>query len=196
MMRFSCPLLVLIFLIEVLNSLCLKNCIKPVNVTADPYGVNYAGACIKFGVTDTHGNAKIVESCQLPQQAYNNLLSSNSVLGIGRTNNYIEELFIGVTTHEENHVAVYQGIIPNSVIVVSPHDQSLHRDSSSYICTNHRWQLELYMNPSSTSFAIILILSVTLGLLGLVIFILDCWERREDDIERRSRLHTINFDAL
>ena len=58
------------------------------------------------------------------------------------------------------------------------------------------WKLELYMNPSSTRVAILLVLVSSLAVLSVLIWGLDWMEKREDDLERRRVLHVINFDAL
>lgn len=52
------------------------------------------------------------------------------------------------------------------------------------------------MNPSSTTAFIIIFLTLTLLGLSFVILGLDLAERAEDDLERKTRVHAINFDAL
>jgi integrin alpha FG-GAP repeat containing protein 1 len=136
---------------------------------------------------DTRGHLRIVQTCQLAQQSYHSLLTATNIIGLGRTNNYIEDLFVGVTRHSQ-HVASYQGIIPNSAVVVSPHQEPGPNPES--------WRLELFMNPSSTTTAILIVLGVTLAILAIIILCLDTMERREDEIEKRKLLHNINFDAL
>jgi integrin alpha FG-GAP repeat containing protein 1 len=109
-----------------------------------------------------------VQTCQLAQQAYQSLTTATNIIGLGRTNNYIEDLFIGVTRHTPN-IASYQGIIPNSAVVVAPHQEPNQGPES--------WRLELYMNPSSTTGVILIVLTVTLTILAIVISILDTIER-------------------
>jgi hypothetical protein len=52
------------------------------------------------------------------------------------------------------------------------------------------------MNPSTTTFAIIAVLVTIMGMLIGVIYMLEFMERRQDETERRERLHELNFDAL
>lgn len=46
-------------------------------------------------------------------------LMGSSVMGLGRTNNYVEELLVGATHHGQ-HVAVYSNLIPNSFLIINP----------------------------------------------------------------------------
>ncbi|KAJ3312383.1 hypothetical protein HDV04_003133 [Boothiomyces sp. JEL0838] len=164
----------------VLNSLCLT-C-----DTTKPYGVNYAGASFKHTVIDTNGKVRVTQSCQLPQQAYMSLQVANNVIGLGRTNNYIDNLFVGVSRNENVHYRSYQGLIPNSGIVIGPYEEN-HEGPEE-------WKLELYMNPSSTTNAIIIVLSSVCIVLGAIIFGLDLSERRQDYIEKREQLENIDFE--
>ncbi|KAJ3257581.1 hypothetical protein HK103_004490 [Boothiomyces macroporosus] len=164
----------------VLNSLCLT-C-----DTTKPYGVNYAGASFKHTVIDTNGKVRVTQSCQLPQQAYMSLQVANNVIGLGRTNNYIDNLFVGVSRNENVHYRSYQGLIPNSGIVIGPYEEN-HEGPEE-------WKLELYMNPSSTTNAIIIVLSSVCIILGAIIFGLDLSERRQDYIEKREQLENIDFE--
>ena len=168
---------------------------KTAPASARPYGVNYVGATLKYSITDTKGHLRVAQVAQLSQQAYMPLLSSWQVLGLGRTNNYIEDLFVGVSRRERKgekttrHVANYQGIIPNAALVISPYENPSERSSQT-------WTLELYMNPSSTTTALIWVLVIVLVLLAMVVSILEMAERREDEREKRMLLHAVNFDAL
>lgn len=156
------------FSVLVLNGLCLNSCFSE-NNTNTPYGVNYAGASLKHSIVDTDGSTKIRQSCQLPQQSYQSLLIAKNTIGIGRTNNYIQDLVVRVSRRSKDNFKSYQGIIPNSALVISPYqpDQS---DVSS-------WRLELYMNPASTTQGILIVLGTTLCICGIIIWFLDLLER-------------------
>ena len=171
----------------VLNDLCLGAC--PESNVSLPYGVSYSGATIKYAIVDTKGALRVTQVSQYPQQQYLALISPQPVIGLGRTNNYIEDLFVGVSRRKDAHFAAYQGIIPNSKVVIGPYEASMNDGPSS-------WRIELYMNPSSTSFAIIVVLCSTLVGLALVVGFFDLVERAEDELDRKSRIHSINFDAL
>jgi integrin alpha FG-GAP repeat containing protein 1 len=130
---------------------------------------------------------RISQSSQFPQTAYMPLTSA-LVLGLGRTNNYVENLFVGISRHEEKHVASYANIIPNSQLIIIPYEEANQGPDD--------WQLEMYMNPSTTTFAIIAVLVGVILALAAVILALDVHERRQDEEERKVRLHEINFDVL
>ncbi|KAJ3021428.1 hypothetical protein HKX48_008522 [Thoreauomyces humboldtii] len=156
-----------------------------------PYGVNYVGASFKYTVLDTAGKRRATQAAQLPQSTYFSLQTPYALFGLGRTNNYIEDLFVGVTRRKEkiSHVAAYQGVIPNSQLVVIPYESDAAADTTS-------WTLELYINPSSASKSVMLVLLTSLVVLSSVVAALHWTEKREDERERRKALHAINFDAL
>jgi integrin alpha FG-GAP repeat containing protein 1 len=104
------------FRLIVLNNLCL-DC-----DTGPNYGVNFAGASIKHLVIDYEGKKRVTASSQMPQQAFQSLNSPRNLKGIGRSNNYIDTLFVGTTKHDDIHFTSYRNIIPNSQIVISPFD--------------------------------------------------------------------------
>lgn len=119
------------------------------------------------------------------------LLSPKFTLGLGRISNYVQDLFVGVSSWN-NHFTSFAGLIPNSEIVIIP---ILKYDvSGKHLSTE--FKIEMYMNPSTTTFGIILVLCTIMAILVGVIYILDVIERREDETERRKRLHELNFDAL
>nr|KAJ3422011.1 hypothetical protein HK105_001523 [Polyrhizophydium stewartii] len=174
----------------VLNGVCNEWCPSP-NPFPDPkpYGVNYAGGTLKYTVLDTNGRRRATQIPQLPQSAYMALHTPYMLFGLGRTNNYIEDLFVGVSRRDSDHVASYQGVIPNSQLVVVPYEPEGRAGPDS-------WQLELYMNPSSSSRVLLLVLGGSLALLGILVWVLDWYEKREDEMERKKILHVINYDAL
>eukprot|EP00842_Homolaphlyctis_polyrhiza_P005034 jgi/Hompol1/5531/HPOL_004510-RA len=154
-----------------------------------PYGVNYVGTTLKYTVLDPTGKRRATQAAQMPQSAYMALDTPYTLLGLGRTNNYIEDLFVGVARRTPRHVAAYHSVIPNSQLVIVPYE----RDAGA---GPDRWKLELYMNPGSSASALLLVLTGSLVLLGSIVWILDWAEKREDEIERKRVLHAINFDAL
>ncbi|KAI9015217.1 hypothetical protein BC832DRAFT_196876 [Gaertneriomyces semiglobifer] len=150
-----------------------------------PYGVSYTGATFKYTVFSTSGARRASQAAQLPQTSYLALQTPYALLGLGRTNNYLESFFVGISRREEeNRVVEYQGVIPNSQLVVLPYGET------------QLWRLELYINPSSSSHSVMLVLIVSLITLVCVVGGLHYMEIREDERERRKALHAINFDAL
>ena len=142
---------------------------------------------------------------QLPQTAYQTLLTPYAYFGLGRTNNYIENLFAGSTKHEPTHYINMEMVIPNSKLVINPApkgDEGL-------------WRKELYLRPGEWIPWVGVTVLVTMVLLAGVVFVLHLNEKvrrlvlstvhafanhylsqREDELERRRASHHINFDAL
>ena len=139
---------------------------------------------------------------QLPQTAYHALLTPYAYFGLGRTNNYIENLFVGSTKHSSQHFINMEGVIPNSKVVIIP---PLKDDEG--------WKRELYLRPGEWIPRVTLTVIATLGILAAIVIVLHLNEKasltallcglrlisvpqREDELERRRASHHINFDAL
>ena len=107
----------LFFKITVLNSLCFGSC----GSSVQSFGVNYAGATIKHTFYDARGNLRITQTSQLPQQAYQSLQVAGQLIGLGRTSNYIEEVFVGISKRSSNNLYVksYRGLVPNSILYLA-----------------------------------------------------------------------------
>jgi integrin alpha FG-GAP repeat containing protein 1 len=149
----------------VLNDVCIGSCATNIST---PYGVNYAGATIKYSLVDTKGNTRISQSPQLPQQSYQALGSPKTIIGLGVITNYIDDLFIGVSK-QGPHITSYQGIIPNSAVVISPYEPRNEGVDD--------WKFELYMNPASTTLSILISLFTSLLVLGSIVYGLDMMEK-------------------
>ena len=149
------------------------------NCVDHPYGANYNGACYKLLMTDTKGAKRISEHCQLSSLSHNSLQASKTVIGLGRTNNYIDSLVVRTMNGETN---TFRNIIPNSAVVINP--------------IKDDWRFELFMNPNSNIVGILMVLVFSMACMAGVIFVLDRVEKKQDLEERRKRLHTINYDAL
>lgn len=153
------------------------------------YGVSYPGASLKFTVLDTAGVKRSHQITQLSQSAYLPLLTPYCLFGLGRTNNYVEEMFAGVTRHQEKNYYFYEGVIPNSQLVILPYQPDDVQDSSS-------WKVELYIKPGDYIPWVLGVLTTAAVILGIVVAALRIMEKREDEMERQKALHIINFDAL
>ncbi|KZT11560.1 uncharacterized protein LAESUDRAFT_783948 [Laetiporus sulphureus 93-53] len=169
----------------VLNGACGGGVCKSPNGTYYPFGVSYPGATFKYTVLDTSGKRSAAAVGQLPQTAYNALLTPYSYFGLGRTNNYIENLFVGSTKHSDKHYINIEGVIPNSKVVISPP-----------IGEDDVWKRELYLRPGEWIPWVTLTVVAAAAILALIVFILHLNEKREDELERRRASHHINFDAL
>ncbi|ESK92238.1 t-cell immunomodulatory protein [Moniliophthora roreri MCA 2997] len=151
-----------------------------------PFGVSYSGASYKYTVLDTSGRRSAAQVAQLPQTAYHSLQSPYSFFGLGRTNNYIENLFVGTTIHSPEHFINMEGVIPNSKLVVSPREGGQGGD----------WKKELFLRPGEWITWVTLTVIIGTVVLAIIVFVLHLNEKREDELERRRASHRINFDAL
>ncbi|KAI0320316.1 hypothetical protein OF83DRAFT_1162494 [Amylostereum chailletii] len=149
-----------------------------------PFGVSYSGATYKYTVLDTSGRRSAAQVAQLPQTSYQSLQTPYAFFGLGRTNNYIENLFAGSTKHTPQHYINLEMVIPNSKIVINPAP------------TGDDWRKELYLRPGQwIPWVGVSVVGAMVGLAGVVL-VLHLNEKREDELERRRASHHINFDAL
>ncbi|RKP11179.1 hypothetical protein THASP1DRAFT_11906 [Thamnocephalis sphaerospora] len=179
----------------VLNGVCPGRCSTEAGYARQrPYGVSYYGASFKYTVIDRRGRKHAKEVAQLSQSAYVPLQMPYCLFGLGRTNNYVEELFIGVTRHQASgwqarHYRAWAGVIPNSQLVVVPYQAAdVHAPDG--------WTRELFVNPSAYVPSVLLTLIGASIILAIIVMLLDWREKREDQREKRSISHVLNFDAL
>ncbi|KAF9239681.1 hypothetical protein BU15DRAFT_74536 [Melanogaster broomeanus] len=171
----------------VLNGACDNGwCTTPNGSSYLPFGVSYSGASYKYTVLDTSGQRSAAQVGQLPQTSYHSLLTPYSHFGLGRTNNYIENLFVGSTKHTPDHFINMEGVIPNSRVVIHP-PPGLSEGS---------WKRELFLRPGQWIPWVTLTVVVATAILAIIVFVLHLNEKREDELERRRASHHINFDAL
>ncbi|EMD34350.1 hypothetical protein CERSUDRAFT_117229 [Gelatoporia subvermispora B] len=171
----------------VLNGACGSGLCSTPNSSAKyhPFGVSYSGATYKYTVLDTAGGRSAAQVGQLPQTSYHSLLTPYAYFGLGRTNNYIENLFVGSTKHTKQHFIDMEGVIPNSKLVIIP---PLEGEDG--------WKRELYLRPGEwIPWVTVTVVAATI-VLAIIVFVLHLNEKREDELERRRASHHINFDAL
>ncbi|KAF9045767.1 hypothetical protein BDZ89DRAFT_1058727 [Hymenopellis radicata] len=172
----------------VLNGACGNGwCYAVVNETEEkyhPFGVSYSGASYKYTVLDTSGRRSAAQIGQLPQTSYHALQTPYAFFGLGRTNNYIENLFVGSTLHASAHYINLEGVIPNSKVVISPG------------IDGEAWKRQLFLRPGKWIPWVTVTVVVGTGVLAIIVLVLHLSEKREDELERRRASHHINFDAL
>ncbi|CAG8433014.1 6316_t:CDS:10 [Ambispora gerdemannii] len=154
-----------------------------------PFGVNYPGATFKFTVLDTSGHKRANQVAQYSQAGYVSLQAPYSLFGLGRTNNYVEELFVGTTRNQSRHYSSFSGVIPNSQLIIVPYQPSGVNNPST-------WSIKLYIHPGDWIPWVLLTLVSATVILAVVVFGLNWAEKREDELEKQKALHVINFDAL
>ena len=102
--------------------------------------------------------------------------------GLGRTNNYIENFFVGFPSSKgTKHFTYWSGMIPNSQIIVFPYSQ----DNPA------SWLIELLINPSESGGYVIAALVVTLIVLGVSIGYLHWKEKKFDEAEKKRSSENI-----
>ncbi|KAJ2726077.1 hypothetical protein GGI07_000860 [Coemansia sp. Benny D115] len=158
------------------------------STSAEKHQRSYAGflpgATYKYLLVSDSGKKHVGQSVQAPQSAYQSLFTPYTIIGIGRTNNYIEDFSVGSTSQLGRHEKSFEGLIPNSKVVVFP------------VNATDDWRLELYMNKSESTPYILATLLSSMGLLAITVFALGALERKADLKEKQRALHAINFDAL
>jgi integrin alpha FG-GAP repeat containing protein 1 len=148
--------------------------------------VSYSGATYKYTVLDPSGQRNAAEGnfCfyimifrdidvflpvgQLSQTTYQSLSTPYSFFGLGRTNNYIENLFVGSTKHTDQHFINMEGVVPNSKVVIIPPPD----DSSA-------WKKELYLRPGEWIPLVTLTVVIGTVLLAIIVFVLHLNEKVE-----------------
>ncbi|KAF9265836.1 hypothetical protein L218DRAFT_956809 [Marasmius fiardii PR-910] len=170
----------------VLNGACGTGmCYSEDGQSYQPFGVSYSGASYKYTVLDTSGRRSAAQIGQLPQTGYQSLQSPYAFFGLGRTNNYIENLFIGSTIHLDQHYINIEGVIPNSKLVIRP-----SADEGT------AWRRELFLRPGEWIPWVTVTMIIGTVVLAVIVLVLHLNEKREDELERRRASHHINFDAL
>lgn len=123
-----------------------------------PWGAALPGASYKFTVLDPNGNRRAQQVGQQYSSTYHSLLTQYSYFGLGRTNNYVETLFVGSTLHNDESFISMEGVIPNSQVVISP-----ARDGAG------DWHRELYLQPGDwIPWVTVVLVTLIVALCGFV----------------------------
>nr|XP_046256127.1 T-cell immunomodulatory protein isoform X2 [Scatophagus argus] len=126
---------------------------------------------------------------QLSQSAHFSLQLPYTVLGLGRSANFLDHLFVGIprpSGETDIRKQEWTAIIPNSQLIVIPFP---HNEP-------HSWSAKLYLTPSNS------VLLTAIALIGVCVFILVIigilhWqEKKADDREKRQEAHRFHFDAM
>ncbi|UKJ99967.2 FG-GAP repeat containing protein [Theileria orientalis] len=139
-------------------------------------GSNNNGLTYKLTVIDIHGIKNVRTATLRPQTAYTPLYTPFTYIGLGKTNNYVEELYLGVPSSNKNYFHMWISIIPSCTVITLP--IPLHNPT--------QWILKLSIIPGKKLFTILLSTSLTLIVLGIVILIFDFKEKREDYVRAKG----------
>nr|KAF6410164.1 integrin alpha FG-GAP repeat containing 1 [Rousettus aegyptiacus] len=169
----------------VLSGLCSNDC--PRKIT--PFGVNQPGPYIMYTTVDANGYLKNGSAGQLSQSAHLALQLPYNVLGLGRSANFLDHLYVGIprpSGEKSPRKQEWTAIIPNSQLIVIPYPHDVPRS----------WSAKLYLTPSN----IVLLTAVALvgvcALILAVIGVLHWQEKKADDREKRQEAHRFHFDAM
>uniref|UniRef100_A0AAY5EPM5 T-cell immunomodulatory protein TIP C2 domain-containing protein n=1 Tax=Electrophorus electricus TaxID=8005 RepID=A0AAY5EPM5_ELEEL len=169
----------------VLSGICSNDCPEKVK----PFGVNQPGPYVMYMSVDSNGYLKNASAGQLSQSAHLSLQLPYTVLGLGRSANFLDHLFVGIPRPlgvKDMRKQEWTAIIPNSQLIVIPYPNSDPRS----------WSAKLYLTPSN------IVLLTAVALIGVCLFILVIigvlhWqEKKADDREKRQEAHRFHFDAM
>ena len=175
-----------------LNAACAGRCEPPNAPPFKPWGAALGGATYKFTVLDPNGVRRAHQVAQQAQNAYGALLPPGATFGLGRTNNYVEVLFVGSTRRQRDPALGIEGVIPNSEVLIAPWQGRPEPPGAG----PDMWRRELFLRPAEWIHLVVIVLGILIFLLLGVVGALDLAEKREDELERRRAVHAINFDAL
>lgn len=103
---------------------------------------------------------------QLPQTSYHSLNTPYAFFGLGRTNNYIENLFVGSTKRQDTFINM-EGVIPNSKLIIIPSSPDQNSD----------WKRELFLRPGAWIPWVTLTLVVSTIALAIIVCVLHLNEK-------------------
>ncbi|KAK3528341.1 hypothetical protein QTP86_033194 [Hemibagrus guttatus] len=107
----------------VLSGLCSNDCPDKVK----PFGVNQPGPYVMYTSVDSNGYLKNASAGQLSQSAHLSLQLPYTVLGLGRSANFLDHLFVGIPRPpgvKDMRKQEWTAIIPNSQLIVIPYPNS------------------------------------------------------------------------
>lgn len=140
-------------------------------------------ASMRCVVTLLNDRKIVVQGGHTSQNAYHSLQAPFTFIGIGRSNNFIEEFSIALySSNGKRSMRTWTPVIPKSVLFVIT-DMSDNADS---------WGLTLLLNPTGKIPLILLCDGVFLLVLGLVIIVFHLYEKAEDEREKQS-VKAFNF---
>ncbi|GIX63218.1 T-cell immunomodulatory protein-like protein precursor, putative [Babesia caballi] len=93
----------------------------PSYVNILPVGSNVNGPIFKITVIDVYGAKSPRCSVIRAQSAHSPLLPPYSMFGLGKTNNYVEEFYLGMPSKASNYSNMWISIIPNCSVIAIPH---------------------------------------------------------------------------
>lgn len=139
-------------------------------------GFNAHGPTYKITVIDFDGNKSPKITTLRSQSAHSPLLPPFNIFGLGETNNYVEEFYLGMPTSSKAYSNMWISIIPNCSVMTIPFPLPKPND----------WILKLSLSPSKKIYTILIATLTCLVVFGLMILIFDLKEKREDSEQAKG----------
>ena len=139
------------------------------------------GSSQRFITTNINGARRMDLSLQSPQISSPGILSLTfAYLGIGRSNNYIENFHIisGNSNNRDDNDKTYTPVIPNSQLIIY-HDNINGGNKTT-------WQVDLVVKPTKNLYQLIIVIIIVIIILTFFAFRLQMKEREEDYIENKE----------
>ena len=139
------------------------------------------GSSQRFITTNINGDRRMDLSLQTPQINVPGILSlSYAYLGIGRSNNYIENFHIisGNAYKRSDNDKTYTPVIPNSQLVIY-HDNIANSNSTT-------WEVDLVVKPTKYLYELIIVIIIVIILMTFISIRLLLKEREEDYMENKE----------
>jgi len=139
------------------------------------------GSSQRFITTNINGDRRMDLSLQTPQINVPGILSlTYAYLGIGRSNNYIENFHIisGNAYKRSDNDKTYTPVIPNSQLVIY-HDNIANGNSTA-------WEVDLVVKPTKYLYELIIVIIIVVILMTFISIRLLLKEREEDYMENKE----------
>ena len=139
------------------------------------------GSSQRFITTNINGNRRMDLSLQNPQVNAPGILSlTYAYLGIGRSNNYIENFHIisGNAYKRDDNDKTYTPVIPNSQLIIY-HDNIPNGNKTT-------WQVDLVVKPTKYLYQLIIVIIAVIIVLTFISTRLLLKEREEDYMENKE----------
>ena len=139
------------------------------------------GSSQRFITTNINGDRRMDLSLQSAQISTPGILAlTYAYLGIGRSNNYIENFHIisGNAFKRDDNDKTYTPVIPNSQLIIY-HDNLPKSNSTT-------WQVDLVVKPTKYLYQLIIVIIIVIILLTFISVRLLMKEREEDYMENKE----------
>lgn len=158
--------------------------LKSINtMIKDKYSAFSVGTTYRYVVTNLDGSKRTDVAVQAAQLSGVSLNLPFAFIGIGRSNNYIEDFHVISTTYpsDKENYNIFTPVIPNSQILISENEAD----------GTLNWQYELIVNPISKLLLLIIVIGGLLFILLVAICYLHRKEVKED--QENDNLHFIQW---